>query len=380
MSILPKTLLLVATSCLTLAFSAILYHPEVQYLQGRVEMRPESKLNWSNLQVHQQIQHNQTLRSSEDSKAQVAFKNGWFFEMGESSHLQYFFSRGEGVHQVSFSSLEGQLFFSLPYCAECEHIKTSWYMGPSVITGQVADFSIESQGAVQELKLYRGSLVFRLDDQVKLLKAPILLKLVQKQFKLYPLLDTIHTHIPIVEKVEQVTQSRVTGQLRGHIGFQSTAAPSVDRLSWNIPRFFQQWNQHFLDSVGVSHGEINNPSPNQSANFVGSTLENLTHKVEVDYRVFDLNSTATQWSLRVEVDFKIHSKVAHSLEDSWTFSKFYQGKVDDESDLRFLKYLPLDSKNQKIKNSFFDELWKDYEEECLKRIVDPLYKKPGELF
>lgn len=106
----------------------------------------------------------------------------------------------------------------------------------------------------------------------------------------------------------------------------------------------------------------------------------MTHKVEVDYRVFDLNSTATQWSLRVEVDFKIHSKVAHSLEDSWTFSKFYQGKVDDESDLRFLKYLPLDSKNQKIKNSFFDELWKDYEEECLKRIVDPLYKKPGELF
>lgn len=371
MSILPKTLLLVATSWFSLVYSAILYHPEVQYLQGRVEMRPESQLNWSNLQINQQIKHNQTLRSGESSKAQIAFKNGWFFEMGESSHLQYFFSRGEGVHQVSFSSLEGKLFFSLPYCAECEHIKTSWYMGPSVITGQVADFSIESKAAVQELKLYRGSLVFRLGDQVKLLKAPILLKLVQKQFELYPLIDTTHNHIPIVHKKKQLIQELGPSQLRGRLGFKPTSSATIKNLSWDIPQFFQQWNHQFLDSVGVPHNDLFSSSPN---------LEELTHEVEVDYHVFDLNSTATQWSLRVEVDFKIHSRVTHSLEDSWTFTKFYQGKVDDESDLRFLKYLPLDSKNQKIKNSFFEELWRDYEQECLQRMADPLFKKPGELF
>lgn len=375
MSILPKTLLLVATSCFSLVYSAILYHPEVQYLQGRVEMRPESQLNWSNLQINQQIKHNQTLRSAESSKAQIAFKNGWFFEMGESSHLQYFFSRGEGVHQVSFSSLEGKLFFSLPYCAECEHIKTSWYMGPSVITGQVADFSIESKAAVQELKLYRGSLVFRLGNQVKLLKAPILLKLVQEQFELYPLIDTTHNHILLNPKAElQVldkTPSQLKNQLRGHLGFKAISSTAIKSLNWDIPQFFQQWNQHYLDSVGVSYEHPVNSS---------SESEELTHDVDIDYRVFDLNSTATQWSLRVEVNFKIRSRVTHSVEDSWTFTKFYQGKVDDESDLRFLKYLPLDSKNQKIKNSFFEELWRDYEQECLKRMADPLFKKPGELF
>lgn len=366
-----KTLLLVASILIAQVGASNFYKPVVHFVDGRSEVRLEEQMKWTNLAQGESIQHNSTLQTSDNSELQVKFQQGWYFILKSRSHLQYLYSRGDQLDQFSFSSLQGELFFDVDRCPDCFNSSISWYFGDMVVNANQAAFAVQTSGQAKHLSLYRGALVVRIGSEVKLLKAPAKLSMNQGRLVLERVSRLDNPYQLHQTQVEKVQTREVISHLRPSLSFKSQVSSEVKKLKWDVPKFIHKWNQEFLDSAGVALLEAE-PTLSQS--------QLAHHLVHMDIQDFTLNSSQTNWSLRVQIEFKILSPHSRAVEDQWVFSKLYQGKVDSQGDLRLLRYLPLDNNNQKIKQSFFDDLWYDYQVECLLRLADPLYQKPGELF
>ena len=115
----------------------------------------------------------------------------------------------------------------------------------------------------------------------------------------------------------------------------------------------------------------------QNINEVQTIEPKFKTLLSIDVSEFDLQSSASNWTFNVKIDAKITNIQSKIIEDQWTFERVYKGVSQEGSDLRLLKFLPLNSKNKKFDKSFFNGFWEDFQSELLMRGIDPLYDVNG---
>lgn len=337
-------------------------------MTGRAEFLPAGDIQWSNLKGMQAIEHNTTLRTSNSSRAEFLFSKGWFFIMNEGSHLKYLYARGQKENQVSFSSLHGDLYFHIDQCEGCHNTRVSWYLDSNVVQATEADFSTSKKGNTLYLHLFDGSMVVRRGVEVALIKAPQTVVIRPQGIQTEPLSRGMNKDSLTAPEVEVAKILSPPQNLRKAISFHAHQAPHLSSSQWNVPKFLLDWSRAYLDSLGVYYQTHD-----------GRSLRGY-HEVDMNIKEFVLQSSAASWSLMVEIEFILINPISHAKEDQWTFKRLYRGKVYEGVDLRLLKYLPLDSRKQKIKNSLFEQFWSDYQSEVLERIVDPLFTSSDAVF
>lgn len=368
-----KTILILAFLVCVEAYAGFFLEPEVHYWNGRVEKQQRSVLKWESITHGETVLHNTKLRTFAESQIQLKYSPEWFFIVGPNSSVDYLFSRGESdqIHQVSFSLQHGETFFSLPQCLSCQKTRFSWNLGDYFVKGESAEVLLQNSPDEKFIFLYEGSIQLSLEGKQYLLKAPVFVDLRSKT----PLI--LHKKLPkhnydlwippIVEQQSLNNHPSRRKALASHI----LVSDAASKVNWDIKKLFESWTSHYMTDKTVLHQNI------QNINEVQTIEPKFKSLLSIDVSEFDLQSSASNWIFNVKIAAKITNIQSQIIEDQWTFERVYKGVGEEGSDLRLLKFLPLNFKNKKFDKPFLKGFWEDFQSESLMRGIDPLYDVNG---